>query len=126
LCYYGKGLNDPTIRRGCQTVINKEEEPYIDKLKRRKCEPGEKIRIIGSGFGETQGDSVVHIGKRTYDSDSRRIKTWSDTKIRIKVPKYRCTWFDGQDYRKEKVWVTVDGVDSNKNRLKVMKPATCE
>ena len=120
------GDDDAGTHSGSAYVFMYVGTPHIEKLKPRKCEPGEKIKIIGSGFGETQGESVVHIGKRTYDSDSRRIKTWSDTRIRIKVPKYRCTWFDGQDYRKEKVWVTVDGVDSNKKRLKVMRPATCE
>jgi hypothetical protein len=99
--------------------------PRIDRLRPRKCEPGEKIRIIGYGFGETQGDSVIHIGKRTFDSSSPRIKLWSHTKIRIKVPYYRCEWFNGRDYRRRKVWVTVDGLDSNKKRLKVMKPPGC-
>ena len=99
--------------------------PYIDKLNTRKCKPGEKIRIAGYGFGEIQVDSAVHIGKRTYDSSSARIKLWSDTKIRIKIPNYKCEWFKDQDYRRRKVWVTVDGADSNKKKLKVMKPASC-
>ena len=97
----------------------------ITKLGRAPCEPGEGIRIIGYGFGDTQGDSVVHIGKRAFDSSSLRIKLWSDTKIRIKVPNYTCEWFRGQDYRKRKVWVTVDGIESNIKRLKVLKPETC-
>ena len=97
----------------------------ITKLKPRRSEPGEAIRIKGYGFGDTQGDSVVHIGKKTFDSSSPRIRLWSDTKIRIKVPKYTCEWFKGQDYRKRKVWVTVDGIDSNVKRLKVLKPANC-
>jgi hypothetical protein len=97
----------------------------IDKLKPRRCEPREEIKIIGYGFGEAQGDSLVHIGKKSFDWSSARIKLWSATKIRIKVPNYKCKWFKGQDYRKQKVWVTVDGIDSNKKRLKVMKPSTC-
>jgi hypothetical protein len=36
-----------------------------------------------------------------------------------------CSWFKGKDYRKKKVWVTVEGVESNKKRLKILKPATC-
>jgi len=100
--------------------------PHIDKLRPRRCEPGERIRIVGYGFGETQGDSLVHIGNRIFDSSSPRIKLWTNTKIKIRIPNYKCEWFKGQDYRRRKVWVTVDGVDSNKKRLKVMKPCVCE
>jgi len=97
----------------------------IDRLRPRRCEPGEVIRIIGYGFGDTQGDSVVHIGRRTFDSSSPRIELWTDTKIKIRIPNYKCEWFKGQDYRRRKVWLTVDGVDSSKKRFKVMKPASC-
>jgi hypothetical protein len=100
--------------------------PHIDKLRPRRCEPGKRIRIVGYGFGEIQGDSLVHIGNRIFDSSSPRIKLWTDTKIKIRIPNYKCEWFKGQDYRRRKVWVTVDGVDSNKKRLKVMKPCVCE
>lgn len=104
--------------------------PFIDKIGNRKCYPREIIRIIGSGFGQTQGDSVVHIGPKTYDSTSPRIKLWTGTKIKIKIPfgNKSCDWYiDGDGtYRKRKVWVTVDGVDSNKKTLKVLKPADCD
>jgi hypothetical protein len=98
--------------------------PVIDKILGVK-EPGLIVRIIGTNFGDTQGDSVVYIGPKTFDSSSRRIKLWSDTKIRIRLPKYQCGWFNGQDYRYGRVWVTVDGVDSNKKRIKVIKPDIC-
>ena len=105
--------------------------PRINKLRPRSCLPNERIRIIGAGFGDTQGDSLVHIGnKNTYDADSSRIKLWTDTKIKVKIPYAykKCSWFKGGDgeYRKQKVWVTVDGVESNKKTLKVLKPADCE
>lgn len=103
---------------------------FIDKLRPRSCLPNERIRIIGAGFGDTQGDSLVHIGnKNTYDSTSSRIKLWTDTKIKVKIPfaNKKCSWFTGGDgeYRKKKVWVTVGGVDSNKKNLKVLKPDNC-
>ena len=99
--------------------------PAIDKLKPRPSEVGQVVRIIGSGFGDTQGNSVVRIGPREFDSTSRRIKLWSETKIKVRIPNYKCGWFKGQDYRIRKVWVTVGGVDSNKKKLKVVKPDTC-
>jgi uncharacterized delta-60 repeat protein len=100
------------------------ETPVIDKIRGVK-EPRKKIRIIGSNFGDTQGDSVVHLGSRTYDSSKRRIKLWSDTMIKIKLPNYPCSWFKGKDVRRVKVWVTVNGVDGNVKKIRVHKPDTC-
>jgi beta propeller repeat protein len=101
----------------------------IEKLRPRSCKPGEILRIIGAGFGVTQGDSVLHIGPKTYDSSSPRIKLWSDTRIRMRIPfkKKPCDWYTGGDgtYRRRKVWVTVGGVDGNKKRLRVLQPETC-
>jgi hypothetical protein len=105
--------------------------PVIEKIKPRKGatnprEPGTVVRIIGSGFGDLQGNSEVHIGPKTYGPDHRKIKDWSDNRIKVKLPKYKCEWFKGQDYRKRRIWVTVDGVDSNKKTTKVFKPGTCQ
>jgi hypothetical protein len=105
--------------------ISTTNNPFIDKILGVK-EPGLIVRIIGSNFSDPQGDSVVHIGPKTYDSSSPKIKLWRNTKIRIRLPKYQCEWFQGQDFRYRKVWVTVDGVDSNKKRIKVLKPSTCQ
>jgi hypothetical protein len=97
----------------------------IDRIRPRRCEPGERIRITGHGFGETQGDSVVHIGKREFDSDSSGIEQWTDDKIKVGIPKHKCKWFKDKDYRKQKVWITVHGIDSPKKRIKVIKPDSC-
>jgi hypothetical protein len=103
--------------------------PTIEKLRPRSCKPGETLRIIGAGFGNTQGDSVLHIGPKTYDFSSGRIKLWSDTKIRMRIPfkKKPCNWYTDGDgtYKKRKVWVTVGNADSNKKRLRVLKPEAC-
>jgi uncharacterized delta-60 repeat protein len=106
-------------------IINEvAQNPVIDKILGVK-EPGGIIRIIGQNFGNSQGNSIVHIGSKTFNSSSPRIKLWSDSKIKIKLPNYQCRWFKGQNYRYLKVWVTVDSVDSNKKRIKVLKPDTC-
>jgi uncharacterized delta-60 repeat protein len=101
-------------------------DPVIDSLKPRPFEPGRVMRIVGHGFNVLQGDSVVHIGNRIFDSSSPRIKLWSPTKIKIKIPKYKCQWFEDQDDRSRKVWVTVRGIDSNKKKMRVIKPAACQ
>jgi len=99
------------------------QSPVIDKVNPRSREPGDTIRILSENFGDTQGNSVVHIGRKTFDSTILKIKLWSDAKI--KTPNYKCKWFKGQEFRKQKVWVTVDGIDSKKERLKAVKPSTC-
>jgi len=100
--------------------------PMMDRLKPRRCYPEDEIKIIGYGFGETQEDSIVHVGKRRFDSSSARIRLWSNSKIKIRIPDYRCKSFKGQDYRKQKVWVTVHDVDTNKRGIKVIKPDRCQ
>ncbi len=102
--------------------------PAIERIRGTK-EPGKRIRIIGSGFGQTQGESVLHIGPKTFDSNSARIKLWSDTKIRFRLPfkNKSCSWFNNGEgtYKRRKAWVTVDGVDSSIKRFRVQKPDTC-
>jgi predicted outer membrane repeat protein len=119
----GPGGSDTETKTNYVHVTEPSGVPVIDKIAGTK-EAGKKIRIIGSGFGDTQGDSVVHLGNRTYDSSKLRIKLWSDTMIKIKLPNYACTWFK-RDVRRLKVWVTVGSVDSNVKNIRVQKPDTC-
>jgi len=105
-------------------TVRVDQTLVIDKILGVK-EPGLIVRIIGQNFGDTQGDSIVHIGPKIFDSSSPRIKLWSDTNIRIRLPNYQCGWFNGQSYKYIRVWVTVDGLDSNKKRIKIIKPDTC-
>jgi uncharacterized delta-60 repeat protein len=100
--------------------------PYIKKLKPDSQEPKKRIRIIGHNFGDAPDDIIVHFANKTYDGTSSRIKMWSNLKIIFVVPGYGCSFFDGYDtYRDRKVWVTINGVDSNKRKLHVLKPITC-
>ena len=109
-------------------IDNLEVNPLvIDKVRGVK-EPGEKIRIIGSGFGEPQAESEVHIGPKVYGPGHTKIKLWTDTMIKVKLPNYKCAWFKGNDYRRRKIWVMVGGeggVSSNVKGIKVFKPDTC-
>ena len=103
--------------------------PTISGICPAAAEPGTVVSLYGIGFGDTQGDSVVHVGGWIFDFTSSRIKVWSDTKIKIRIPfgAKPCEWFihgDGQ-YRNRRVWMTVDGLDSNKKLLKVIKPDAC-
>ena len=131
----GHDLSTNKVCWGCHAIgsltyyrIPVSATPLIDKLKPRPREPGQVVRIIGSGFGDTQGDSEVHIGPKVYGPDHKKIKLWTDTKIKVKLPNYKCEWFKGKDYRSRKIWVMVggqDGVSSNVKKMKVFKPDTC-
>jgi uncharacterized delta-60 repeat protein len=96
--------------------------PVIDKLSPRPCETGSRVRIMGENFGHSQGSSVVHLGPRTFDSSSARINLWTNEKIVIRIPPYKCNWFKTKEFRSPRVWVTVNGVDTNTKRLKIMRP----
>lgn len=99
--------------------------PVIDKVRSHLCEPGDRIRIIGSFFGDVQGNSSVHINRRTYGPGHPKIKLWSDTRIKVEIPRYKCEWFKDQYLRRRRIWVTVGGLDSNKKGFKVVKPGRC-
>lgn len=99
--------------------------PVIDRVSPHLCEPGGRIRIIGSFFGDVQGDSSVHINRKTYGPGHPKIKLWSDTRIKVEIPRYECEWFKDQYLRRRRVWVTVGGSDSNEKRFKLVKPSRC-
>jgi ELWxxDGT repeat protein len=92
--------------------------------------PGSTIVVKGYGFQSSQGDSSFFINNAEFGSGHKRIKLWTDTKIKVKIPfkNKLCQWYkhgDGE-YRKRKVWVTVGGINSNVKRIKVNRPAGCE
>jgi hypothetical protein len=87
---------------GNPQVFTLTDEPYIDRL-----------------VGDNQGTSTVHIHTITFYSGDPRIKLWSDNEIKIRIPYVGCGWFQGQDYKILELWVTVDGKDSNKRKLRV-------
>jgi hypothetical protein len=76
-----------------------------------------KVVVRGVNFGETQGISEFHIGERTWYEGQRRIRLWSDNRIKFKVPRYRYGFPKHQE-----IWVTVGGTDSNKMMLTVLEP----
>jgi PKD repeat protein len=116
----GKGF---LIKDNYLSVTGDYVGPRVYKIRGHK-EPGRRIRIIGSGFGDIQGDSVVYIGKKAFDSSSRRIKLWTDTKIIVKLPNYRCKRFK-RDFRLFGVRVTDGFYTSAFTNFKVLKPDTC-
>lgn len=68
---------------------------------------GDVIRVIGSGFGDTQGTSTVSIGGATPGL----ITSWSDSEIQVPVPDAATSG---------PVKVTVNGVDSSPGQLVVL------
>lgn len=76
-----------------------------------------KVKIKGLNFGETQSASKLHIGGKTWSQGHPKIKIWEDDKIKFKVPKY-----DSPFPKYKEVWVTVNGIDSNKVMLEITAP----
>ena len=110
--------------------INVHTDPIIYDLRRGHSEPGDILKIDGVSFGDGT-NSMIHFGKKELPSDHKRIKVWTDTQIRVKIPKKKyvkneCSWFKGEDTRKLKLWVTVGGIDSNVKRLTLTKPLDCQ
>jgi hypothetical protein len=98
--------------------------PVITDIMPSPCYPEDVVRIYGSNFGDIQGASTIHLNRRIYDATRRRIQLWSDTKIELKIPRFKCESFT-QDSRNPKIWVTVDGQISDALRVEVMKPTAC-
>lgn len=113
------------VKSKSDIVYDLTNDPMITRIIPRAQEPKKRIVIRGYNFGPSQGGSTVNIGRKVFDSSSSRIKLWSNTKIRVRIPNYRCDWFKGEESRKRRVWVTVGGVPSNKKTLTVIKPAIC-
>lgn len=113
----------------CFNCGKQSDYPTISHIWPLQAEPLTRVILFGSGFGDTQQDSVVNIGGKQFDLGHGKLEFWSDAIIEITIPfgLKECEWFiDGDGtYREKNVWVTVDGVDSNEKALKVMKPETC-
>ena len=113
------------------TVIDSLADPVIDKLRRKRREPGQKFNIVGSNFGWGNPGDYVRIGAQELLYNHNRIIEWTPTNIKVKIPKKKyvkngCAWFQDLDEKKVKVWVNVGGVDSNKKRMILLKPADCQ
>lgn len=110
------------VREPCFAPYVDDVEPSFNTGRRIG---GKAIKIIGDNFGDTQGGSVVHINGKTYDAGAERIKIWSDSLIKIRTPAYACDRYNPDGFIKRKLWLSVDGQDSNLFKLKLKKPETC-
>jgi len=104
-------------------------EPCISTVRpSHSVDPGEIIEIAGYNLGDGT-DGTLWLNSREYTTSEFRIKDWTKNLIKFRIPfeTKPCDWFQGGDgtYRNRKVWVTVDGVDSNVKRIKVLKPGSC-
>jgi hypothetical protein len=105
-----------------------EEDPVLTiyELQPLSSYPGGQISVFGNGFGDTEGDSTLHVANMTFDSGDPRIKLWTNTEIQIKNLNRKCEWFNGGDFRYVNIWLTVNGIDSNIKKFKVLKPDSCQ
>ena len=94
--------------------------PQIVTIEPNPCRPKEVISIIGMRFGDTQGTSEIHLGKRVFGPGSARIKYWSDSRIDFRVPPYTA-WLPGAT-KTLKLWVRKAGFNSINFPLTISKP----
>jgi hypothetical protein len=62
---------------GCGTT----KKPQLDNLDPSSGTAGTKINIVGSNLGDSQGNSVVHVGVKVAN-----VVSWSDTIVVAEVP----------------------------------------
>ena len=128
----GPGGPDTETKTDYIHVTEPSGVPIIDKLQRKRREPGQKFNIVGSNFGWGVTGDYVRIGPQQLPYNHNRIIEWTPTNIKVKIPKKKyvkngCAWFQGLNERKVKVWVNVGEIDSNKKRLTLIKnPADCQ
>jgi hypothetical protein len=96
--------------------------PWITQLIPTSTPPsrpgdGKKVIVMGFNFGPTQGTSILHIGGKSWSVGHPKINIWQDHKIKFKVPAYEAPFPKYKD-----VWVTVNGIDSNKAQLEITAP----
>lgn len=126
----GDGINGEVAYT--YTIGGVSARPHIASINPSSPKPDEMINILGSGFGDRQGASVVHLGLQNgvdIDVTSPNVTLWSDSEIVVALPfaSEECSWFKHGDgaYRTRKVWLTVDGMDSNVRVIRVLRPEIC-
>lgn len=123
----GDQLVDYPDDPGCESPSDGDEfsavGPTINYLYPASAFPKTIFRVHGSGFG-TEG--TIHIGdKGDYTSTHKRVKEWSDNRIRFRLPIWDCDSFGGEDYLMQEIWVFSGGGFSNIEVLTVLKPSSC-
>ena len=127
--YDEKGFESGYSNEVCFTYLP--HEPVIHRVIPNLTPPSQAgssryVTIHGLDFGQPQGSSMLHIGgNKIWSEGHPKIGLWSDTIIKITIPKYNCEWFGDREFRNRNIWVTVDSVDSNKTKLMVLKPGSC-
>lgn len=87
-------------------------KPVIKSLNPKSGLAGTKFILSGTGFGQKQGKSAVHVGTKTAD-----ISSWSETSISASVP-------GSLSYGNDSVSVVTAAGTSNKVNFSVIKPVT--
>jgi len=63
-------------------LVSLSVDPKITSLSPTRAHPGATVTINGTGFGRTRSTSKVYVGSKAATS----YVTWSDTRIKVKVP----------------------------------------
>lgn len=96
------------------------DTPYIYELAPTAAYTYTVVEIRGANFGDTQGASVIRLGKKRFRAGNPKVLFWSNTEIRFRLPLFNA-WPEGAT-RTRRVWVRVDGVASNKRVVTITQP----
>jgi len=127
---------DGVVDMGADEILNPYTDPWILSIATANGDPdpGDVIELGGVNFSTSGG--TVHIGPDDtlyYDEDypyvqgdpytsDQEITIWDDYRVRLHLPNFGCGWF-GVGERTVRVWVTIDGEDSNERYLTIKKPS---
>lgn len=85
-------------------------KPAITDLTPSSAAAGGSVNVVGSDFGDSQGNSVVHVGPKVAD-----VTTWTNVLITFKVP-------EGLEGTMEPVSILTGSGESNELMLQVLVP----
>jgi hypothetical protein len=78
--WYYREISDPPVRF---TIV---DTPYINCIRPCNGPAGTIMSVLGENFGVSQGQKTFRFGANAYYAGNVRIKLWSNTKIKFKVP----------------------------------------
>ena len=94
-------------------------QPFIQSVAPNPVSTKQIVSLSGLRFGNMQGTSILHLGSKKFRFGNKKIQFWSNTEIDLKIPAF-LAWLPGTTQTLD-LWVTVNGVDSNKIQLTIKR-----
>jgi hypothetical protein len=125
------GANDDATGIDNFLLKNDGLPPKIISLCPPFADIGDTVSIWGKDFGNTQGNCDICLNGMCFSNEKLVVEYWSDNRIDIVVPSFKCKRFkykDSEDYKdsiKPILTITCGDQISNVKRLEVFRPIDC-